>query len=126
MKLEGVHHVTAITGDAPRNVEFYAGTLGLRSSRRRSTRTTRPSTTSSTRTSGRPAPTSPSSSTRARAGPRGRRDGSPVVWRVASEDALDFWQKRLDATCVPEDGRCVRRSRGLGIELAVVETRTSR
>jgi glyoxalase family protein len=30
MKLEGVHHVTAITGDAPRNVEFYAGTLGLR------------------------------------------------------------------------------------------------
>src|SRR2546428_12741693 len=30
MKLEGVHHVTAITADAPRNVEFYAGLLGLR------------------------------------------------------------------------------------------------
>jgi glyoxalase family protein len=30
MKLEGIHHVTAITGDAPANVEFYAGTLGLR------------------------------------------------------------------------------------------------
>ena len=30
MKLEGVHHVTAITGDAPNNVEFYAGVLGLR------------------------------------------------------------------------------------------------
>ena len=30
MKLEGVHHVTAITGDAQRNVDFYAGTLGLR------------------------------------------------------------------------------------------------
>ena len=30
MKLEGIHHVTAITGDAPRNVEFYADTLGLR------------------------------------------------------------------------------------------------
>src|SRR6195256_466279 len=30
VKLEGVHHVTAITGDAPGNVEFYAGTLGLR------------------------------------------------------------------------------------------------
>lgn len=30
MKLEGIHHVTAITGDAPRNVEFYAGLLGLR------------------------------------------------------------------------------------------------
>ena len=30
MKLEGIHHVTAITGDAPQNVEFYAGLLGLR------------------------------------------------------------------------------------------------
>src|SRR6267142_588228 len=30
MKLEGVHHVTAITGDAPANVDFYAGLLGLR------------------------------------------------------------------------------------------------
>ena len=30
MKLEGLHHITAITGDAPRNVDFYAGTLGLR------------------------------------------------------------------------------------------------
>ena len=30
MNLEGVHHVTAITGNAPKNVEFYAGTLGLR------------------------------------------------------------------------------------------------
>ena len=30
MKLEGIHHVTSITGDAPQNVEFYAGTLGLR------------------------------------------------------------------------------------------------
>ena len=29
MKLEGVHHVTAITGDAPRNVDFYARVLGL-------------------------------------------------------------------------------------------------
>ena len=30
MKLEGVHHVTCITGDAPANVEYYAGVLGLR------------------------------------------------------------------------------------------------
>jgi glyoxalase family protein len=30
MKLEGIHHVTAITGDAPTNVRFYVGTLGLR------------------------------------------------------------------------------------------------
>jgi glyoxalase family protein len=30
MRLEGVHHVTAITGDAPRNVDFYTRVLGLR------------------------------------------------------------------------------------------------
>ena len=30
MKLEGIHHVTCITGDAPANVEFYSGELGLR------------------------------------------------------------------------------------------------
>jgi glyoxalase family protein len=30
MQLEGIHHVTAITGDARRNVDFYARVLGLR------------------------------------------------------------------------------------------------
>ena len=30
MRLDGIHHITAITGDAPRNVDFYARVLGLR------------------------------------------------------------------------------------------------
>jgi glyoxalase family protein len=30
MKLEGIHHITAITGDARRNVDFYTRVLGLR------------------------------------------------------------------------------------------------
>jgi glyoxalase family protein len=30
MPLEGLHHITAITADAPRNVDFYARLLGLR------------------------------------------------------------------------------------------------
>lgn len=30
MRLDGIHHVTAITGDAPRNVDFYTRVLGLR------------------------------------------------------------------------------------------------
>ena len=30
MKLDGMHHITMITGDAQRNVEFYAEVLGLR------------------------------------------------------------------------------------------------
>src|SRR4051794_33501572 len=30
MRIEGLHHVTAICADAQRNVDFYAGVLGLR------------------------------------------------------------------------------------------------
>jgi glyoxalase family protein len=30
MRLEGIHHVSSITGDAQANVDFYAGVLGLR------------------------------------------------------------------------------------------------
>ena len=30
MELEGIHHVTCITGDAPANVGFYRERLGLR------------------------------------------------------------------------------------------------
>ena len=30
MQLEGIHHISAITGDAPRNVDFYTRVLGMR------------------------------------------------------------------------------------------------
>src|ERR1044072_2972317 len=30
MKFEGIHHISAITGDARRNVDFYTRVLGLR------------------------------------------------------------------------------------------------
>src|SRR3712207_6893948 len=30
MTFEGIHHVTCITGDAPKNVDFYTRVLGLR------------------------------------------------------------------------------------------------
>ena len=30
MRLEGIHHISAITGDAARNVDFYTRVLGLR------------------------------------------------------------------------------------------------
>jgi len=30
MQLQGIHHLTAITADAPRNFRFYTGTLGMR------------------------------------------------------------------------------------------------
>jgi glyoxalase family protein len=30
MQLDGIHHITCITADAPGNVDFYARVLGLR------------------------------------------------------------------------------------------------
>src|SRR3954465_12883788 len=30
MRLEGIHHITAITGDAQANADFYARVMGLR------------------------------------------------------------------------------------------------
>ena len=30
MQLTGIHHLTAVTGDAPRNHDFYTRTLGMR------------------------------------------------------------------------------------------------
>src|SRR5947199_7790893 len=108
MKLEGVHHVTAITADAPRNVEFYAGLLGLRLVKK---------------TVNQDDPTvyhlfyadeqgDPGSDITffeypgARQGRAGAGMVHTVRWRVASEDALDFWQKRLDNHVVSrEDGR---------------------
>ena len=30
MRLDGIHHVTCVTGDAPRNLDFYTRVLGLR------------------------------------------------------------------------------------------------
>jgi glyoxalase family protein len=30
MQLEGIHHISCITGDAPGNVDFYVGVLGMR------------------------------------------------------------------------------------------------
>jgi len=49
-----------------------------------------------------------------------------VVWRVASEEALDFWEERLRREGAPvsrADGRITFSDpEGLGLELAVVET----
>src|SRR6266480_3426377 len=126
MKLEGVHHVTAITADAPRNVEFYAGLLGLRLVKK---------------TVNQDDPTvyhlfyaddqgDPGSDITffeypgARQGRAGAGMVHTVRWRVASEDALDFWQKRLvNHVLSRQDGRLtfVDPER-LRHELAVVET----
>ena len=128
MKLEGIHHVTCITADAPRNVEFYAGVLGLRLVKK---------------TVNQDDPTvyhlfyadergSPGADITFFEYP-GARPGRPgagmvhlVTWRVASEDALDFWAERLAGEGVATERRDGRLRLvdpdGLDLELAVVET----
>ena len=99
MKLEGIHHITAITADAQDNIDFYAGVLGLRLVKK---------------TVNQDDPTVYHlffADEQGRAGsditffefpgaPRGRAGAGMVhtiVWRVGSPDALDFWEERLAA-----------------------------
>src|SRR6476619_7167885 len=123
MKLEGIHHITAITGDAPGNVEFYAGVLGLRMVKQ---------------TVNQDDPTVYHLF-------YGDEDGSPgmdltffeypgaargvavagmvhrIVWRVGSREALQFWRERLAEHGVEAaltfDSLVFRDPEGLGHEL---------
>jgi glyoxalase family protein len=128
VKLEGIHHITAITGNAPQNVEFYAGTLGLRLVKK-TVNQDDPSVyhlfyADELGSAG--ADITFFEYPGARRGRAGAGMVHRVVWRVASNDALDFWEERLRAQGVGvarDDGR-LRFSdpEGLGLELAVVET----
>src|SRR5919205_1595450 len=112
MKLEGIHHITAITGDAPRNVDFYVRVLGLRMVKK---------------TVNQDDPTvyhlfyadeqgSPGADITffeypgAAPGRAGAGMVHTVVWRVASREALDFWAERLGAAGreVERDGQSLR------------------
>ena len=128
MRLEGIHHVTAITGDAPGNVDFYVRVLGLRLVKK---------------TVNQDDPTVYHlfyADERGSAGAditffeypgarRGRAGAGMVhrvVFRVAAAEALDFWEERLRAEDVHvsrSDGRLTFSDpEGMGLELAVVET----
>ena len=128
MRLEGIHHVTAITGDAPGNVDFYVRVLGLRLVKK---------------TVNQDDPTVYHlfyADERGSAGAditffeypgarRGRAGAGMVhrvVFRVSSEEALDFWEERLraeDVSLSRAEGRLTFADpETLGLELAVVET----
>jgi glyoxalase family protein len=123
MQLEGIHHVTAITGDAPRNVDFYARVMGLRLVKK---------------TVNQDDPTvyhlfyadeqgSPGSDVTffeyPGAAPGRAGDGMvhSIGWRVGSGDALDFWGERLSGEGIESerDGDRLRFAdpEGLGHEL---------
>jgi glyoxalase family protein len=128
MRLEGIHHITAITADAPRNVDFYARLLGLRLVKK---------------TVNFDAPDvyhlyygdnagSPGSILTffefpgAAPGRAGAGMLHTIVWRVGSDAALDFWAGRLedDGVAVTREGNRLRFAdpEGLGLELAHVES----
>ena len=128
MRLEGIHHITCITADAPANVEFYAGTLGLRLVKK-TVNQDDPTVyhlfyADETGSSG-------SDITffeypGARRGQAGAGMVHRVTWRVASTEALDFWEQRLgEAGVTSERGDAnllFRDPEGLELELAMVET----
>jgi glyoxalase family protein len=128
VKLEGIHHVTAITGDAPGNVDFYARVLGLRLVKK-SVNQDDPTVYHLFYADERGEPGSDITFfeyPNARPGRAGAGMVHRVVWRVASEGSLDFWAERLGAEGVAaerSDGSLVFADpEGLGHELAVVET----
>jgi glyoxalase family protein len=129
VKLEGIHHITAITGDAQKNVDFYAGVLGLRLVKK---------------TVNQDDPTvyhlffadekgdagSDLTFFEYPGAPQGRAgDGmiSGIRWRLGAPEAIDFWEERLGANGVEterlEDGTLrFQDPEGLGHGLKVVET----
>jgi glyoxalase family protein len=128
MQLDGIHHVTCITGDAPKNLDFYTRVVGLRLVKK---------------TVNQDDPTvyhlfyaddagSPGADLTffeypgARPGRAGAGMVHRITWRVASSDALDFWARRLgdEGIAVERDGARLRFAdpEGLGHELAVVQT----
>jgi glyoxalase family protein len=99
MRLEGIHHVTAITGDVLRNVAFYTGVLGLRLVGK-SVNQDDPTVYHVFYSDelGRPGADITFFEYRgARVGRAGSGMVHRVLWRVTGEPALDFWARRLAA-----------------------------
>ena len=120
MKLEGIHHVTCITGDAPQNVEYYTGTLGLRLVKK-SVNQDDPTVYHLFYADEKGSAGSDITFFEYPGAANGRAGAGmvhTVVWRVGSSEALDFWADRLG---VARDGDVVRFEdpEGLAHELVV-------
>ena len=97
MKLEGVHHITAITGDAQRNVDFYVGVLGLRLVKK-TVNQDDPTVYHLFFADEKGSAGSDLTFFEYPGAPPGRAGEGmihTVGWRVASTEALDFWEERL-------------------------------
>jgi glyoxalase family protein len=129
MQLEGIHHITAITGDAQKNVDFYVGVLGLRLVKK-TVNQDDPTVYHLFYADEKGDPGSDLTFFEYPGAPRGRA-GEGMIWgirwRLGTADALDFWERRLSERGVDVDrgeDDVVRFAdpEGLGHALAVVET----
>jgi glyoxalase family protein len=124
MRLEGLHHVTAICADAPRNVDFYARVLGLRLVKK-TVNFDAPDVYHLYY--GDEAGTPGSIMTffefpGVRPGRPGAGQVHTVCWRVADTAALDFWEERLrgEGTAADRSGRALRFADPEGLRNALV------
>jgi glyoxalase family protein len=126
VKLEGIHHITAITADAQDNVDFYAGVLGLRLVKK-TVNQDNPTVYHLFFADEKGSAGSDLTFFEFPGVPRGRAgagDVHRIVWRVGSAEALDFWTERLGASGIDtqREGESLRFAdpEGLEHELAVV------
>jgi glyoxalase family protein len=97
MQLEGIHHITAITEDGQRNVDFYVGVMGLRLVKK-TVNQDNPTVYHLFYADEKGDPGSDLTFFEYPGIPQGRAGEGMVhriVWRVGSNDALDFWAERL-------------------------------
>jgi len=130
MRLDGIHHITAITGDAPRNVDFYTRVLGLRMTAKTVNQddpsvyhlfygdeNARPGADLTFFEYPGASPARPGAGMVHR-----------VVWRVGSRATVDFWAARLEGEGIDavrsDDGAALRFAdfEGLSHELVVSST----
>jgi glyoxalase family protein len=131
MQLEGIHHITAITGDASRNVDFYARVLGLRMVKK-SVNQDDPTVYHLFYGDEQGSPGNDITFFEYPGARRGRAGAGMIhriVWRVGSDDALGFWEERLGGEGVQtrhEGGALIFADpEGLEHELAVTQVADS-
>jgi glyoxalase family protein len=121
MQLSGLHHVTAITGDAPTNVDFYTGVLGLRMVAK-TVNQDDPSVYHLFYASEEGRPGSEMTFFEYPGAIPGRAgDGMvhTIEWRVASEGAIAFWADRIEGSEVVGERLRFADPEGLAHQLVV-------
>jgi glyoxalase family protein len=129
MKLEGIHHVTCITGDAVRNVDFYTRVLGLRLVAK-SVNQDDPYVHHLFFSDEKGHPGADITFFAYQGAVPGRPGAGMVhrvVWRVGSPEALAFWAARLEAegVAVHREGEGLSFADPEGLDHELVENATS-